>query len=60
MDGSIGFHAGDFAMRTGAVIVAAGMISRMRGLKPILSIGRASIAERGIAALQRPLIKRSI
>lgn len=40
-------------MRTGAVIVAAGMSSRMGDFKPMLSIGRISIAERVIATLQQ-------
>lgn len=40
-------------MRTGAVVVAAGMSSRMGEFKPMLSIGRMSIAERVIATLQQ-------
>ena len=40
-------------MRTGAVIVAAGMSSRMGDFKPMLSIGRISIAERVVATLQQ-------
>ncbi len=40
-------------MRTGAVIVAAGMSSRMGNFKPMLSIGGISIAERVIATLQQ-------
>ena len=40
-------------MRTGAVIVAAGMSSRMGDFKPMLNIGRISIAERVIATLQQ-------
>ena len=40
-------------MRTGAVIVAAGMSSRMGDFKPMLGIGGISIAERVIAKLQQ-------
>ncbi|MCR5795014.1 MAG: NTP transferase domain-containing protein [Solobacterium sp.] len=40
-------------MRTGAVITAAGMSSRMGDFKPMLSIGGISIAERVIATLQQ-------
>ena len=40
-------------MQTGAVIVAAGMSSRMGEFKPMLSIGRISIAERVVATLQQ-------
>lgn len=40
-------------MRTGAVIVAAGMSSRMGDFKPMLNIGRISIAERVVATLQQ-------
>ena len=40
-------------MRTGAVIVAAGMSSRMGDFKPMLGIGGISIAERVIATLQQ-------
>ena len=40
-------------MRTGAVIVAAGLSSRMGDFKPMLSIGHISIAERVVATLQQ-------
>ena len=40
-------------MRTGAVITAAGMSSRMGDFKPMLGIGGISIAERVIATFQQ-------
>lgn len=40
-------------MRTGAVIVAAGMSSRMGDFKPMLNIGRISIVQRIITNFQR-------
>lgn len=40
-------------MRTGAVIVAAGMSSRMGDFKPMLTIGSISIAQRVVATLQQ-------
>jgi molybdate transport repressor ModE-like protein len=40
-------------METGAVIVAAGMSSRMGDFKPMLNIGSISIAQRIIATLQQ-------
>lgn len=40
-------------MKTGAVIVAAGMSTRMKGFKPMLNIGNISIAQRVIATLQQ-------
>lgn len=40
-------------MKTGAVIVAAGMSSRMGDFKPMLGVGSISIAQRIIATLQQ-------
>lgn len=40
-------------MQTGALIVAAGMSSRMGEFKPMLSIGSISVAQRIIATLQQ-------
>ena len=40
-------------MQTGAVIVAAGMSSRMGDFKPMLNIGSISIAQRIVATLQQ-------
>ena len=40
-------------METGAVVVAAGMSSRMGEFKPMLSIGSISIAQRVIATLRQ-------
>ncbi len=40
-------------MKTGAVIVAAGMSSRMGDFKPMLSVGSISIAQRVVATLQQ-------
>lgn len=40
-------------MRTGAVIVAAGMSSRMGDFKPMLTIGSISIAQRVVATLRQ-------
>ena len=40
-------------MRTGAVITAAGMSSRMGDFKPMLTIGSISIAQRVVATLQQ-------
>lgn len=40
-------------MKTGAVIVAAGMSSRMGDFKPMLNIGSISIAQRVISTLQQ-------
>ena len=40
-------------MHTGAVIVAAGMSSRMGDFKPMLNIGNISIAQRVVATLQQ-------
>ena len=47
-------------MRTGAVITAAGMSSRMGDFKPMLSIGGLSIAERVVATLQQRFPKLKI
>jgi CTP:molybdopterin cytidylyltransferase MocA len=40
-------------MKTGAVIVAAGMSSRMHDFKPLLKIGSITIVQRIIATLQQ-------
>ncbi len=40
-------------MQTGALIVAAGMSSRMGQFKPMLSIGSISVAQRIIATLHQ-------
>lgn len=40
-------------MRTGAVIVAAGMSSRMNGFKPMLKIGSITVVRRIISTLQQ-------
>ena len=40
-------------METGAVVVAAGMSSRMGDFKPMLSIGSISIAQRVVATLKQ-------
>ncbi len=47
-------------MNTGAVIVAAGMSSRMGEFKPMLNIGAISIAQRVIANLQQAGVKRIV
>ena len=41
------------SMQIGALIVAAGMSSRMGEFKPMLSIGSISVAQRVIATLQQ-------
>ena len=40
-------------MQVGAVIVAAGMSSRMGDFKPLLNIGSISIAQRIVASQKR-------
>ena len=40
-------------MDTGAVVVAAGMSSRMGDFKPMLSIGSISVAQRVVATLKQ-------
>ena len=40
-------------MKTGALIVAAGMSSRMGDFKPMLNIGSISIAQRVVATFQQ-------
>ena len=40
-------------MKTAALIVAAGMSSRMGNFKPMLNIGSISIAQRVVASLQQ-------
>lgn len=47
-------------MRTGAVIVAAGMSSRMGDFKPMLNIGSISIAQRVVATLQQAGAERIV
>ena len=47
-------------MKTGAVVVAAGMSSRMGEFKPMLNIGSISIAQRVIATLQQAGVKRIV
>jgi len=47
-------------MQTGAVIVAAGMSSRMGDFKPMLNIGSISIAQRVIATLQQAGVERIV
>ena len=47
-------------MKTGAVITAAGMSSRMGEFKPMLNIGSISVAQRIIATLQQCGISRIV
>ncbi len=47
-------------MQTGAVIVAAGMSSRMGDFKPMLSIGSISIAQRIVATLHQAGVTRIV
>jgi len=47
-------------MKTGAVIVAAGMSSRMGDFKPMLNIGSISIAQRIVATLQQAGVSRIV
>ena len=47
-------------MQTGAVIVAAGMSSRMGDFKPMLNIGSISIAQRVVATLQQAGVDRIV
>lgn len=47
-------------MQTGAVIVAAGLSSRMGDFKPMLNIGSISIAQRVIATLQQAGAERIV
>lgn len=47
-------------MQTGAVIVAAGMSSRMGDFKPMLNIGSISIAQRVVATLQQAGAERIV
>ena len=47
-------------MQTGAVIVAAGMSSRMGDFKPMLNIGSISIAQRIVATLQQAGVSRIV
>ncbi len=47
-------------MQTGAVIVAAGMSSRMGDFKPMLNIGSISIAQRIVATLRQAGVSRIV
>ncbi len=47
-------------MQTGAVIVAAGMSSRMGDFKPMLNIGSISIAQRIVATLRQAGVERIV
>ena len=47
-------------MKTGALIVAAGMSSRMGDFKPMLNIGSISIAQRVIATFQQAGIEKLV
>lgn len=47
-------------MQTAALIVAAGMSSRMGDFKPMLSIGSISIAQRVVATFQQAGIRRIV
>lgn len=47
-------------MQTGAVIVAAGMSSRMGDFKPMLNIGSISIAQRVVATFQQAGIEKIV
>lgn len=47
-------------MQTAALIVAAGMSSRMGDFKPMLSIGSISIAQRVVATFRQAGIRRIV
>ena len=47
-------------MQTAALIVAAGMSSRMGDFKPMLSIGSISVAQRVVATFQQAGIRKSL
>lgn len=47
-------------METGAVVVAAGMSSRMGEFKPMLNIGSISVAQRVISTLQQAGVRRIV
>ena len=47
-------------MEIGAVIVAAGMSSRMGDFKPMLSIGEISVAQRVVATLRQAGAERVV
>ena len=47
-------------MKTAALIVAAGMSSRMGDFKPMLSIGSISVAQRVVAAFQQAGIRKIV
>ena len=47
-------------MQTAALIVAAGMSSRMGDFKPMLNIGSISIAQRVVASLQQAGVEKIV
>ena len=47
-------------MQTGALIVAAGMSSRMGEFKPMLNIGEISIAQRVVATFQQAGVEKIV
>ena len=47
-------------MQTAALIVSAGMSSRMGDFKPMLSIGSISIAQRVVATFQQAVIRKIV
>ena len=47
-------------MKAGALIVAAGMSSRMGEFKPMLNIGSISIAQRVVATFQQAGVDRIV
>ena len=57
---SKGLYGEEKEMQTGAVIVAAGMSSRMGDFKPMLNIGAITIAQRVVATFQQAGIQRIV
>ena len=57
---SKGRYGEEKEMQTGAVIVAAGMSSRMGDFKPMLNIGAITIAQRVVATFQQAGIQRIV
>lgn len=51
---------GGAAMQTAALIVAAGMSSRMGDFKPMLSVGSISIAQRVVATFRQAGIRKIV
>ena len=51
---------GEAATQTAALIVAAGMSSRMGDFKPMLSIGSITIAQRVVATFHQAGIRRIV